>query len=146
MLGFELTQTMSGTYHTLAEPGVERPMSITVRARVHDLRKFVLDPTAEIEGEVDAEGLADHRPLRGTLEINPILRGKLIYDFAFPDNAERQCRFHGEQDLEALRLVQTMTTLAGGIFVSEEEHARAVLRFQVRKDLVKLLKSFRPKV
>ena len=120
-------------------------MSLTVRAHVHDLRRFLLDPTAEIEGEVDAEGFADHRPLRGTLEINPVIRGKLIYDFEFPDNGARECRFHGEQDLEALRLVSTITTLPGSIFVAEEEHARAVLRFQVRRDLVRLLRSFRPK-
>lgn len=144
-MGFEFRETMSGTYHTLERPGDELPMSITVRAEVTSLRKFLLDPTAEITGEVDAQGLADHRALRGTLEINPVLRRRLVYDFRFNDNDGAECRFHGEKELEALRLVSTMTTLPGTLFRDDREVGRALLRFHLREDLAKLLRSFRPR-
>jgi hypothetical protein len=144
-VGFEFSQTLAGTYHTLAAPGEEQPISITVTARVHDMKSFALDPTARIEGEIDAEGFADHRALEGTLEINPLLRQKVIYDFSFPDNEGRDCRFHGEQDLTILRSpVKAATTLPGSIYVEDEEHARAILRFDIREDLLKLLRSFKP--
>jgi len=143
-VGFEFAEKLSGTYHTLAEPGSELPISITITARVHDVTSFAIDPTAHIEGEIDAEGFADHRALEGTLEINPVLRQKVIYDFSFPDNDGRECRFHGEQDLSLLRPVKAITTLAASIYVDDEERARAVLRFDVRGDLLKLLKSFKP--
>ncbi len=143
-VGFEFAQTLAGTYHTLEAPGDEHPISITVKAQVHDMKSFALDPTARIEGEIDAEGFADHRALTGTLEINPLLRQKIIYDFSFPDNDGRECRFHGEQDLSLLRPVQAATTLPGSIYVQDEEHARAVLRFDIREDLLKLLRSFKP--
>lgn len=145
MPGFEFAEKMSGTYHTLEKPGVEHPMSITVRAQVHDVRRFVLDPTAEITGEVDAEGFADHRPLRGSLEINIFLKRKLVYDFRFPNNDQQDCRFHGEKEVDPARLVSTMTTLPGSIFVDDRETARAVLRFHLRDDLLKMIRSFRPR-
>lgn len=144
-MGFEFRETMSGTYHTLEHPAEELPMSITVRAEVHGLRRFLLDPTAEISGEVDAQGLADHRALRGTLEINPVLRRRLVYDFRFEDNDGAECRFHGEKEVEALRLVATMTTLPGTIFREHREIGRALLRFHLRADLAKMLRSFRPR-
>ncbi len=144
-VGFEFSQTLAGAYHTLEAPGEEHRISITVTAKVHDMKSFALDPTARIQGEIDAEGFADHRPLEGTLEINPLLRQKIIYDFSFPDNDGRDCRFHGEQDLTILRSpVKAATTLPGSIYVDDEEHARAVLRFDLEKDLVKLLRSFKP--
>ena len=144
-VGFEFSQTLSGAYHTLEAPGDEHPISITIRARVHDMKSFALDPTARIEGEIDAEGFADHRALEGTLEINPILRQKVIYDFSFPNNDGRDCRFHGEQDLTILRSpVKAATTLPGSIYVDDEESARAILRFDLKEDLLKLLRSFKP--
>jgi len=143
-VGFEFAEKLSGTYHTLADPGKELPISITITARVHDVTRFAIDPTARIEGEIDAEGFADHRALEGTLEINPVMRQKVIYDFSFPDNEGRECRFHGEQDLSLIRPVKAVTTLPASIYVDDEERARAVLRFDVRGDLLKLLKSFKP--
>jgi hypothetical protein len=144
-IGFEFSEKMSGSYHTLDDPGLEHPMTIHVRARVKDVRRFLIDPTASIEGHVQAEGLATNARLEGSLEINPVLRRKLVYDFSFTDDAGRDCRFHGEKDVEAVRLLSTMTTLPGSIFVEDREHARAVLRFRLRQDLVRMLSSFRPR-
>ncbi len=143
-LGFEFRQTMAGTYHRLEASGDERPMSITCRAEVHDLRRFLLDPTAEISGEVDAQGLADHRPMHGTLEISPVLRRKLVYEFRFPDDEGNEHRFHGEQEIEPRHLLETVTTLPGSIYRGQVEVARAILRFDLHRDLVRLLRSFRP--
>ena len=143
-VGFQFSETLAGTYHTLEDPGDERPISITVTALVPDMKSFALDPTARISGEIDAEGFADHRALDGTLEINPLLRQKVIYDFSFPDNDGRECRFHGEQDLSLFRPVQAATTLPGSIYVEDREHARVVMRLSLREDLLKMIRSFKP--
>jgi hypothetical protein len=144
-LGFQFEETMSGSYHRIDTPGEEHPISFTVKADVRSLRKFLLEPIATIQGRIDARGLATDKPLQGTLEINPILKRKLIYDFRFENDAGAECRFFGEKDLEALRLVQTMTTLPGSVFEGDNEVARAVLRFPLRKDMVRFLRSWRPR-
>jgi len=144
MLGFEFRETMSGSYHLDDTPDHERAMSFTVRARVLSALRFARDRMAEIEGEVDVEGFADHRALRGTLEIDPLLGKKLRYAFDFRDNDDAPHRFVGQKDVEFLRLLDTMTTLPGEIFDRDGKRVgEARLRFDARSDLVKFVRSFR---
>ena len=143
-LGFEFREALAGSYHTLASPGEEHPMSITVRAQVDDVLHFAIDPTLALAGEIDAQGFADHKPLRGTLEVAP-LRAKILWDFRFETNDARDARFHGEVDIDLLRPTLTLSQLPGSLFVGETEVARAVLRFDLRSDLLRLLASVRPR-
>src|SRR4051812_43082899 len=113
--GFEFRETMSGSYHLDDAPGRERAMSFTIRARVHSLARFLRDRLANIEGEVDLEGFADHRAMRGTLEIDPLLGKKLVYTFRFESDDGRKCSFVGQKTVEFHRFLDTMTNLPGDI-------------------------------
>ena len=143
-LGFEFRETMSGSYHLDDAPDRERAMSFTIRARVFSLARFLRDHLANIEGEVDLEGFADHRAMRGTLEIDPLLGKKLVYTFAFEADDGRKCRFVGRKSVDFTHLLDTMTTLPGEI-VDDAGNTlgSARLRFDARSDLGKWLKSFR---
>jgi hypothetical protein len=143
MAGLEFRETMTGTWHRVEAPLDERPIQFTVRAQVHGLRRFLFQKTAEITGEIDARGLADHRALRGTMEIDPLLGRRIVYDFTFQDNEGQEHRFHGEKEIEHTRLVKTMTTLPGSLWQGEREVGRAVLRFHLREDLFRMLRSFK---
>jgi hypothetical protein len=143
-LGFEFRETLAGSYHTLASPGVEHPMAIRVQARVEDVLRFALDPTLALTGEIDAQGFADGQTLRGTLTLAP-LRAKIVWDFRFPTNDARDARFHGEVDIDVLRPALTLTQLPGSLYLGETEVARAVLRFDARSELPRLLASVRPR-
>ena len=143
-LGFEFRETMSGSYHLDDAPGRERAMSFTIRARVFSLVRFLRDRLANIEGEVDLEGFADHRAMRGTLEIDPLLGKKLVYTFGFESDDGRQCRFVGRKTVEFQRLLDTMTTLPGHIVDDTGKTlGSARLRFDARSHLGKWLKSFK---
>lgn len=141
--GFRFRETMAGTYHLLSAPADERPMSFTISARAPSALRFALRPVCEIQGEVDARGFADHKPLRGTLEINPVIKRRLVYEFRFPGNDTEQYRFFGEKVVQPLHLAESMTMLPGGIWREEREVGRAVLRFDLEGDLVKFLLGFR---
>lgn len=143
-IGFEFHETMSGSYRLAGSAERDRAMSFTIRARVHSVLRFLRDRLAEIEGEVDLEGYADHRAMRGTLEIDPLLGKKLVYAFAFEDNDGQKRRFVGKKSVELLHLLETMTTLPGAI-LDDGGHTlgSAMLRFDARSDLVKWLRSFR---
>jgi hypothetical protein len=143
-VGFEFRETMSGSYHLAGAPDRERAISFTIRAVVHDLLRFLRDRTAEIVGEVDVEGFADHRPMRGTLKIDPLLGRELVYDFEFPANDERRLRFVGKKSVDFRHLLDTMTTLPAQLLgPSGEVLGTARLRFDVRSDVVKWLRSVR---
>lgn len=143
MIGLEFRETMAGSYHLASAPDEERPMSFTIRARSAGLAGFIRRPVAEIEGEVDAEGLADHRYLKGRLEMDLLRTGMLVYDFRFTDNAGQGCAFEGRKTVRLDDLLETMTVLPGRIVRGDEEIGEALLRFDLRSDLLRFLKSFR---
>jgi hypothetical protein len=144
MPGFQFRETMSGSFHLSSAPSRERAMSFTIGAYVPSMMRFLRDRTAQIQGEVDLEGFARHRPLRGTLLLDPILGRRLVYDFRFPDEEGRSCHFFGQKTIDLLRLHTTMTTLPGEIRdANEQVIGEARVRFDTRSDLAKFLMSWK---
>lgn len=143
MSGFEFHETMIGSFR-LCGDARDRPMSFTLRCRSPRWIRFLARPEVEIEGEVDAEGFADHRLLRGTLGMDPIRTRKLPYAFRFTANDGAEYTFEGEKTIHALRMVESMTVLPGAILDAAGARAgEALLRFDLRSDLGRFLRSFR---
>jgi len=143
MAGFEFHETMAGGFR-LRGDGRDRPMSFTVRARSFTWASFLRQPQVEIEGEVDAEGFADHRYLRGTLGMDPLRTRTLPYAFSFAANDGAPHTFTGTKILHPARLVESMTVLPGAIYDGAGERVgEALLRFDVQHDLRRFLQSFR---
>jgi hypothetical protein len=143
MSGFEFHETMIGSFH-LAGEARDRPMSFTLRVRSRGWGAFLRRREAEIEGEVDAEGFADHRRLRGTLGLDPIVARALPYAFRFTANDGAAYTFAGQKTLHLGRMVESMTVLPGAIYdAAGEAVGTALLRFDLRGDLGRFLRSFR---
>ena len=143
MAGFEFYETMGGSFRLEGEP-LERAMSFTIRARSLTWARFLSRPEVDIEGEVDAEGFADHRYLHGTLGMDPLRTRRLPYAFRFAANDGAPHTFAGEKTLRADRLIQSLTVLPGAILdAGGKAVGEALLRFDVRGDLARFLRSFR---
>lgn len=143
-LGFSFRETMSGSYRLVSAPDHERAMSFTISARAYDLARYLRDRTVAIQGEVDLEGFADHRPMRGTMLLDPLLGRRVRYVFDFQSNDGRPCTFDGEKNVELLRFLDTMTTLPGELRDSAGRTiGTAKLRFDARSDLPKFLRSWK---
>jgi hypothetical protein len=141
--GFEFHETLAGSFHLLGEPR-DRAMSFTIRARSLTWASFLRRPQVDIEGEVDAEGFADHRYLRGTLGMDPLRTRTLPYAFRFAANDGAPHAFVGEKTMRAGRLVESMTVLPGAILdAGGKSVGEALLRFDLRSDLGRFLRSFR---
>ena len=142
MSGFEFAETMAGSFRLQGAPH-ERAMSFTIRARSPSFLKFLRAPTVEIEGEVDAEGFADHQVLRGTLEMDLVRKRRLSYAFSFRANDGAAHAFVGEKILKA-PFAEAMTVLPGQIRdAAGQVVAEALLRFDVRSDIARFVRSFR---
>jgi hypothetical protein len=144
---FEFRETMAGSYHLLSSPHDELPLSFTIRARSRRLSAFVRRPVVDIEGEVDAQGLADHRMLRGTLGMDLLRTGRLSYAFRFTSNEGAELAFEGEKIVRLGDFVASMTVLPGSILETRSEGeprtiARALLRFDLRQRLLPFLRSW----
>jgi len=144
MAGFQFRETMSGSFHLVTSPTRERAMSFTVGAYAPSTLRFLRDRTVHIQGEVDLEGFTRHRPLRGTMVIDPLLGRRIAYDFVFTDDDGRKFRVHGQKTIDFFRLLETMTTLPAtisddrGVVIGE-----ARLRFDARSDLAKFVRSWK---
>jgi hypothetical protein len=143
-LGFTFRETMRGSYYLLADPVAERPMSLTLKARAKGFIAFARDPVARIEGTILLEGFADGASLEGTLAFRLPDQHRLVYDCRFEGNDGRRYRFRAQKELTALAPVQSFTTLSGSLYdEASREVGRATVRFDLRGDLKKLVRSFR---
>lgn len=143
MSGFEFYETMVGSFR-LRGDAHDRPMSFTMRGRSPRWLKFLARPEVDIEGEVDAEGFADHRYLRGTFGMDVIRTRTLPYDFRFTANDGAAYTFTGKKVLHAARLVESITVLPAAILdAAGAPVGEALLRFDLRSDLARFLRSFK---
>ncbi len=141
MGGFEFRETMAGTYRRGHE---ERPMKFTVTARAKDIVQHLMDRRAELVGHVDMEGFATQQALIGELTIDPLIRGRIGYEFSFSADDGKRYRFSGEKTIHLFKPVQSMTVLPGAILDERStEVATATLHFDPRH-LPSFLASFRP--
>jgi hypothetical protein len=142
--GFSFRETMSGSYWRLDAPADERAITFTIEARAHDLRRFARDKTWRITGTIDAEGLASRRPLEGTLGFRLVDERRLPYRFDFVGDDGERYELSGQKEWSGLAPIESMTLLPASLYDGGgEEMARATLRFDVRSDLGRWMKSFR---
>jgi hypothetical protein len=145
-LGFEFREMMSGSY---TRSGAGGPgggqMRLTARASAPSLLRHLQDGLAQLDGTLDMEGFADDVPVSGTLEIRPLTKKLIRYQFSFVGNDGNPYQFAGQKDIRLADLAGTITTLAGAVTDAQgTEVARATLRFDVKADLVAFLTSWRP--
>jgi hypothetical protein len=134
---------MTGSLRVIGR-AAEAPISLSIRARSRQLGAFLRKPEMEIEGEVDAEGFADHRRLRGAIDVRPLLRRRIPYAFAFTGNDGAPYAFQGEKTLEPGALLASFSLLPGEIRDARGALvARALLRFDLRSEALRYLLSFR---
>jgi hypothetical protein len=142
--GFSFRETMSGTYWRLETPTEERAIGFTIEARANSIRRFALDKLWTIRGTIDAEGLASGRPLEGTLAFRLLDERRLPYRFEFTGDDGLRYELSGQKEWSNLSPIESMTLLPASIYGADgEELARAMLRFDVRSDLGRWIKSFR---
>jgi hypothetical protein len=142
--GFSFRETMSGNYWRLDAPTDERAIAFTIEARADDLRRFARDKTWRITGTIDAEGLASAREIDGTLSFKLYGERRLPYRFSFVGDDGHGYEFSGQKEYSGLSPIQSMTLLPASLYDTDgEELARAMLRFDVRSDLWRWLRSFR---
>ncbi len=143
MIGFRFHETMRGSYYLLAAPTEERAIEFSIAVESSGLRAFAKTREARIRGEVTVEGFAEATLLDGTLGFH-LEENRLRYEFTFRNHEGGVMRVRGQKDLWWLSPFLSVSTLPITLYDAEErEIGRGVVRFDLRADTTKLLKSFR---
>ncbi len=142
-MGIAFEETLAGSLRVVGRPG-ERPISLTIRGRSGRFATFLRQPEIAIEGEVDAEGLADHRRLRGAIDARSLRERRLPYTFEFTGDDGNAYTFSGEKRLDPGALLESFSLLLGEIRGAHGALVgTALLRFDLRTDAQRYLQSFR---
>jgi hypothetical protein len=137
------SETMSGTWTPVDGSG-RRVLSFSVDADATSAVDYLKDGAMQLAGTMRAEGLAAKAPTEGRIEVQP-LRRRIAYFLEFTGDDGKLYRFAGEKHLSVFRPLKSATTLPGEI---TDRHGalvgRALVRFDLRRDLVSFLRTFRP--
>jgi hypothetical protein len=149
--GFELAESLSGSYYRLDEPFRDHGMRISLRLGVNGMRRFLRERKVEAKGLIFAERLAEREtdgvPLEGTLTMKLFDEKRIPYDLSFEGDDGRRYRLRGQRDFFVHDAVDSLTILPASLYDHAGiETGRAMLRFDPKTDLGPLVKSFRPRV
>ncbi len=141
MLGFFFRETMRGSYYLLGAPLEERGLEFTLKVETRKILRFAREATCAIHGKVTVEGIASDADLEGTLAFR---ERRLPYDFTFTGDDGKRYRLRGQKDFKWFAPAESMSTLPITLLDEhDEEIGRAIVRFDLRSDTAKLVKSFR---
>jgi len=145
-VGFEFTATLSGTWRRTDERAAgERNFTFTATATADRLLGFAAAPTARLRGTLFAEDLADGVPIEGTLELGLFSHRRIVYEFDFDSREGVRYRFRGQQDVDVLHALRTLTELPGRILdPAGREIATVQLTLDLPNDLLPMALSLRP--
>jgi hypothetical protein len=148
VLGFELSESFSGTYYRLDDPVRDWAIRLTLQIAVDGVRRFVRERKARADGTVVADGLAaDGRAVRGTVTMRLLDEKRIPYDLTFTGDDGQTYHLRGQRDFFVHDAVDSLTILPASLYdAGGVEIGRATLRFDPRTELPKTLRSFRPRV
>ena len=151
-LGFELAESMTGTYHLFVAPLEVRHLRLSLRLGVDGLGRFLKHRRIAVEGTVHCEGLAENtgagRPVSGSIAWRLLDEKRVPYDLAFEGDDGHAYRLRGQRDFFVHNVMGSLTTMEASLYEagSEREIGRAVVHFEPAQELPALLRTFRPRV
>src|SRR4051812_42476122 len=144
-MGFQFAETMTGTVEWDAQPGIEFPFSFAVTAEATSTRSHLADGKATLRGVVNARPLADAADATGTITIRPVGERVIRYELSFAGSDGKTYQLVGQKDLSWRAPVHTLTYLPAEILDDKHKRVGACkTTFNVRRDLWRFLRSFRP--
>jgi hypothetical protein len=141
LLGFRFNERMAGSYRSTSG-GPDRPFHFEVDVICPDTSLRMIEGTAR--GRLTMEGVATDVHAEGWLKISPFWKRTVAYQLSFTGSDGKAHRFEGHKTIRWLRTLKSWTTLPGKVIdANGAVEAEVLARFDLRRELVPLLKSLR---
>jgi hypothetical protein len=145
-LGFSFREAMSGSYWLLETPTEERAITFTISVTARDLSAFARDKTWIVSGTIDVERLASSKPLQGKIAFRLLDERRISHDLRFIGEDGTAYRLMGQLEFSGLAPIDSLTLLRASLCDGQDEEiGRATLRWNLRADWARWIKSFRPR-
>jgi hypothetical protein len=147
MFGFELAESMTGSWHSFDAPLDDRPVRMKLRLTVDGLRKFALERSIKVEGTIWADGLATERSVSGDIKWRLLDENRVPYRLEFDGDDGRLYRIQGQRDFFVYNAIESLTTMYASLYHEDgHEMGRTTLHFEPKVELPALIRTFRPKL
>jgi len=149
--GFELAESMTGTFHRFDEPMKDYVIHVKLRLSVDGLGQFAKTRCMDAEGVITAEGLAENggagQSIKGNLAWKLLDQNRVPYALSFVGDDGRAYHLRGQRDFFLYNAIGSLTQMFASLYNEEEQEiGRAVLSFEPRIEIPALLRSFRPRL
>jgi hypothetical protein len=142
LLGFYFREKMEGSVQRTGER-FDRSFRFDFDVHAPSVLGFATTAVGDCTGTVKIDGLARNVPAQGRIEISPWLKRSVRYVFDFTGDDGKRYRFDGAKSVTLRRHLVGWTTLPGHVYDGDGNvWGDAVLRFSLRRDLRKLVRSF----
>jgi hypothetical protein len=150
-LGFELAESMNGSFHRFDDPLKDHVVRLTLRLGVDGLRRFARERRIDADGVIVAESLAENggsgRSVTGAIVWRLLDEKRVAYALSFKGDDERTYHLRGQRDFFVYDAIGSLTTMAASLYDDQDrEIGRSVLDFEPRLEIPALIRSFRPRV
>jgi hypothetical protein len=142
--GFSFEESLRGSYWRLDAPTEERDIAFRVRASADDVGSFAKSRAWRLEGTISVDGVAGESDAEGTIALKLLDERRVLYRLTFRGDDGKAYELSGQKEWTGLAPLGSMTLLTASLYdEAGEEFARATLRFDLRADGLRLLRSFR---
>lgn len=131
-------QVLVGSYRLATDPRLEHPLSVRLDGTKAALLPGVSAPI-EVEGEIDARGLADSKALSGRVRLDPWRPFAAHYELDFSSNDGAAMVLRASKKLTLRDPLWSSSTVRGEIF---DDRGRAVARLELRIDYRRELRKW----
>jgi hypothetical protein len=144
IFGLSLALTLRGHYHLLSSPLENRAFESDLTLDFQGIRGTLFRREGRVTGKVTAEGLAERRVLEGTVSLRGAHEGQVLVSFSFEGTSGSRYTVRGFVEVLPAAPLATITEVPVSLYdASDAEIGRGTLRFDLRGDLGRVLRSIR---
>jgi hypothetical protein len=143
MIGFSFHEVMEGALERSGER-FDRPFRFDFDVRFPQALGVLSSAVGRAVGKVRIDGIAKDAPAEGTLELAPLGKRRIRYEFSFRGDDGQRYHFDGSKTIGGMSHTRGWTHLPGELRGEDGSLVgTARLRFSMKRHLRGLLGSFR---
>ncbi len=151
LVGVGFAVPLRGHFHLFDSPLVDRAIDCHLTFELEGMRQSVLRRVGRVSGWVTASGLARAPVLDGAVTYREASEGQAIVTFRFAREGDPRpgdtLTLRGFVEILPVAPLTTATTMPFSLYsASDQEIGRGVMRFDLRGDLGRVVRSLRPRL
>ena len=151
LVGVGFAVPLRGQFHRFDSPLVDHAIDCHLAFELEGMRQSVLPRASRVSGWVAAGGLARAPIVEGTVTYREASEGRAMVTLSFSSDPNacpsERLTLRGFVEVLTVAPLTTATTMPFSLYsAGDQEIGRGVMRFDLRGDLARVVRSLRPRL